>query len=208
MKKFLFALIFLFLVSNSTFGQDPTSTPSPTPTPLAAPTPVVDDKQNVSPDKLQGVPSIAPNYSSEDRSLPDLGRVGVDMADQRSLTLNEAITLALENNKDIEVTRKNVKIAEFDLLAARGVYEPRFRGQTYYERATVPNISFFTPDDDKVTTSSFVGNAAFTAYVPKFGTTLEATLNNQRVGTDNLVSIISPQYNSSFGVTLTQPLLR
>jgi hypothetical protein len=38
--------------------------------------------------------------------MPDLGRVGVDMTDQRSLTLNDAITLALENNKDIEVTRK------------------------------------------------------------------------------------------------------
>ena len=57
------------------------------------------------PDKLQGVPAIAPNYSSNDRALPDLGRVGVDMTDQRSLTLNDAITLALENNKDIEVTR-------------------------------------------------------------------------------------------------------
>ena len=49
-----------------------------------------------------------------------------------------AIGMALENNKDIEVTRKNVKIAEFDLQAARGVYEPRFSGQSYYERATVP----------------------------------------------------------------------
>jgi len=208
MNRFLFAFILTLSVYGFAAAQTPTPSPMPSSTPLESPLPAVDDKQEVAPEKLQGVPAIAPNYSSEDRSLPDLGRVGVDMADQRSLTLNEAITLALENNKDIEVTRKNVKIAEFDLLAARGVYEPRFRGQTYYERATVPNISFFTPDDDKVTTSSFVGNTALTAYVPKFGTTLEATLNNQRVGTDNLVSIISPQYNSSFGVTLTQPLLR
>jgi len=160
MKKFLFALIFTVSVSGA-FGQ----TPTPSPTPDPEPTPVVDDKQEVAPDQLQGVPAIAPNYSSEDRSMPDLGRVGVDMSDQRSLTLNEAITLALENNKDIEVTRKNVRIAEFDLLAARGVYEPRFRGQTYYERSTVPNISFFTPDTDKVTSSSFVGNAGFQTYV-------------------------------------------
>jgi len=203
MKKFLFALIFTVSVSGA-FGQ----TPTPSPTPDPEPTPVVDDKQEVAPDQLQGVPAIAPNYSSEDRSMPDLGRVGVDMSDQRSLTLNEAITLALENNKDIEVTRKNVRIAEFDLLAARGVYEPRFRGQTYYERSTVPNISFFTPDTDKVTSSSFVGNAGFQTYVPKFGTIFDVTLNNQRVGTNNLVSIISPQYNSSLAATVTQPLFR
>ena len=204
MKKVLFAFIFLLLVSLAAFGQ----TPTPTPTPVPAETPAVDDTQEVAPEKLQGVPAIAPNYSSQDRSLPDLGRVGVDMTDQRSLTLTDAITLALENNKDIEVTRKNVKIAEYDLLAARGVYEPRFTGQTYYERSTVPNISFFTPQISKVTNGSFVGNAGLQAYVPGFGTILSATANNQRTATDNPVSIISPQYNSSLTFQITQPLLR
>src|SRR5215213_2627570 len=98
MNKVLFAFIFLLLVSLATLGQTPTPTATPAPSPAVAP--VVDDTQEVAPEKLQGVPTIAPNYSSEDRSLPDLGRVGVDMADQRSLTLNEAIRLALENNKD------------------------------------------------------------------------------------------------------------
>ena len=209
MNKVLFFAIILFVSGFGTaFGQTPTPTITPSPTPVAAATPVVDDKQEVTPEKLQGVPVIAPNYSSDDRSLPDLGRVGVDMTDQRPLTLNDAITLALENNKDIEVTRKNVKIAEYDLLAARGVYEPRFRGQTYYERATVPNISFFSPETDSVTSSSFAGNAGLVAYVPKFGTTLDATFESNQVGTDNLVQIISPQYNSNFTFTLTQPLLR
>ena len=206
MKNGLFAIILFVSCIGLASGQTPTPTPTPTPVPDA--TPVVDDKQEVAPEKLQGVPSIAPNYSSDDRSLPDLGRVGVDMADQRSLTLNDAITLALENNKDIEVTRKNVKIAEFDLLAARGVYQPRFTGQTYYERSTLPNISFFTPQISTVTTGSFVGNAGLQAYVPQFGTVLTASVNNQRAATDNPVTIISPQYNSSVSFQLTQPLFR
>lgn len=175
--------------------------------PLAAATPIVDDKQEVAPEKLQGVPSIAPNYSSEDRSLPDLGRVGVDMTDQRSLTLNEAITLALENNKDIEVTRKNVKIAELDLLAARGVYQPRFTGQTYYERSTVPNVSIFTTNQS-TTQGSIVGNAGVTAYVPTFGTVLRGDFNNTRLTTNNPISILSPQNNANLTFSLTQPLLR
>ena len=208
MKRVLFAIILCVSGFGAGFGQTPTVSPTVSPTPAAAATPVVDDKQNVAPDKLQGVPAIAPNYSSDDRSLPDLGRVGVDMTDQRSLTLNDAITLALENNKDIEVTRKNVKIAEFDLLAARGVYEPRFRGQTYYERATIPNISFFSPETDSVTSKSFAGNVGVVGYIPKFGTTLDATFKSAQVGTDNLVQIISPQYNSDLTFTLTQPLFR
>jgi HAE1 family hydrophobic/amphiphilic exporter-1 len=180
-------------------------TPTPTPTPSA--TPVVDDKQEVAPDKLQGVPSIAPNYSSEDRSLPDLGRVGVDMADQRPLTLNEAITLALENNKDIEVTRKNVKIAEFDLIAARGVYQPRFSGQTYYDRSKVPNVSIFSTNQS-TTQASIVGNAGVTGYVPSFGTVLRGDFNNTRLTTNNPISILSPQNNSNITFSLTQPIFR
>ena len=208
MKRVLFAFVFCVSSFGVAFGQTPTATPTASPVPATTATPVVDDKQNVAPDQLQGVPAIAPNYSSNDRTMPDLGRVGVDMTDQRSLTLNDAITLALENNKDIEVTRKNVKIAEFDLLAARGVYEPRFRGQTYYERATIPNISFFSPETDSVTSKSFAGNVGVVGYVPKFGTILDATFKSAQVGTDNLVQIISPQYNSDLTFSLTQPLFK
>lgn len=203
MKKFLFAFIFLFVVSSAVFGQEPT----PTATPAADPQRVVDDKQEVTPDKLQGVPAIAPGYSSEDRSMPDLGRVGVDMADQRSLTLNEAITLALENNKDIEVTRKNVKIAEYDLIAARGVYQPRLAGQTFYERSTVPNVSIFSTNQT-TTQGSFVGNAGVTGYIPSFGTVLRGDFNNTRLTTNNPISILSPQNNANMTFSLTQPLLR
>lgn len=179
---------------------------TPTPTPRA--TPVVEDKQPVSPENLKGVPPIAPDYRSDERALPDLGRVGVDMLDQRSLTLNEAITLALENNNDIEVTRKNVRIAEFDLRAARGVYQPRLTGQTYYERATVPNISFFSPESDSVTSNSFGGNAGVRAYIPRFGTIFDVTAKSNRVGTDDLVSIISPQLRADVTASVTQPLFR
>ena len=201
MKKALFTII-LFAAS---FGPASGQTPTPTPTPAA--TPIVDDKQEVAPDKLQGVPAIAPNYSSEDRSMPDLGRVGVDMTDQRSLTLNEAITLALENNKDIEVTRKNVKIAEYDLLAARGVYQPRFSGQTYYERSTVPNVSIFSTNQT-TTQGSIVGNAGVTGYVPRFGTVLRGDFNNTQLTTNNPISLLSPQNNANLTFSLTQPLFR
>src|SRR5436189_82667 len=97
----------------------------------ATPTPLDRGVQTVAPEDLKGVPAIAPNYRSNDRTLPDLGRVGVDMTDQRSLTLNEALGLALENNLDIEVTRKNNRIAEFDLANARSFYQPRFAGTSY-----------------------------------------------------------------------------
>lgn len=207
-RSYVSVLFAIAIICGSAAAQDSLVTPAPTPSPTPELLRPVNDAQNVAPENLQGVPAIAPNYRSEDRSLPDLGRVGVDMSDNRPLTLTDAIAVALENNKDIEVTRKNVRIAEFDLQAARGVYEPRFSGQTYYERSTVPNISFFTPQITKVTNSSLVGNAGFQAFVPRFGTILSATINNNRVSSDNTVSIISPQFNSGLTFSVTQPLLR
>ena len=205
MKRHFYILIFalLFLSFSKTWAQD--ATPTPTATPVVVNQ--VDDKQNVQPENLTGVPQIAPDYESKDKTLPDLGRVGVDMMDQKPISLKEAIALALENNKDIEVTRQNVRIAEFDLQAARGFYEPRFSGQTFYERATVPNVSIFSTNRT-TTTGSFIGNAGLQGYIPKFGTILSATANNQRVSSNNPISILSPQYNSSLTFSVTQPIFR
>ncbi|MEK7856701.1 MAG: TolC family protein [Acidobacteriota bacterium] len=205
LRSYKALLIAVFVGSTTAFGQ----TPSPSPTPVAAATPDVKDKQEVEPERLQGVPSISPNYRSDDRSQPDLGRVGVDMTDQQALTLAEAITKALENNKDIEVTRKNVQIAEFDLKAARGFYEPKFAGQTYYERAKTPVFNFFGGGPDfSLTQSNIVGNAGFNGAFRPTGATYSVTANNGRNTTNNLFTSVNPTYTSSLSFQFTQPILR
>jgi HAE1 family hydrophobic/amphiphilic exporter-1 len=200
-SRLYLVLILTVFIAGSAIGQD--SVPTPTPTPLPA-----KGVQNVQPEDLKGVPAIAPNYRSEDQTLPDLGRVGVEMTDQRPLTLEQAITLALENSSDIEVTRKQVRVAEFDLEAARGVYQPRLTGETYFERASLPNLSFFTPDISKTTTNSFIGNAGIQAFLPSTGTMFDGRFTNQRATADNPITIFSPQYNSGLEFTVTQPLFR
>lgn len=203
----MFARLYLFIIFAALFGGSAVLGQDGPPSPAASPTPFGRDRAGVAPDEIKGVPDIAPGYKAENRSLPDLGRVGVDMASQKPMTLAETIALALENNSDIEVTRKNVRIAEFDLQAARGVYEPRFSGQAFYDLSTVPNVSIFS-SNQTTTQGTLVGNAGLTGFVPRFGTVLNVTFNNQRLTTDNSISILSPQYNSSLGFSLTQPLFR
>lgn len=169
---------------------------SPTPTP-----------QDVEPDKLQGVPEIAPDYTADNTRLPDLERVGVDMMSQKTLALQDAIVSALDNNKDIEVSRKDVKIAEFDLRAARGFFNSRVNGATYFERSETPNVSVFTT---QLSTKSDAFNAqvGYQGFVKQFGTVYSATFTNSRLTTDNPLSILRPQYNSSFEFRLVQPLFK
>lgn len=206
-KQLYLAIIFTLLLKLSVFAQDATPTPIISPTPTA--TPVVSDNQNTQPENLSGVPSVAPNYQSDDRELPELGRVGVDMMSQKPLTLRESIALALENNKDIEVTRKNVRIAEFDLQAARGVYEPRLVGETYYERSKTPVFSFFGGGPDgSLTQSNIIGNLGLEGNIRQTGGRFTVQANNGRNTTNNLFSLVNPTFTSSLGFTFTQPILR
>ncbi len=198
-------------------AQEATPTPMPSPSPTASPTPAAnpaatpapDDVQNVQPEDLQGVPAIAPNYQRNDLSLPDLGRVGVDMMKQKSLTLREAISMALENNKDIEVTRQNVRSAEFDVQSARGFYESRFTGQTFYERAKVPVFSFFGGGSDgSLTTSGFSGNAGLNGSIRQSGSTFSVQTDSSRNSTNNLFSLVNPTYTQNLRFQFAQPILR
>ena len=205
----IFAITIFGFASAKAQDVTPTPTPSPTTTPTVSPTPAPDDTQNVQPENLQGVPAIAPNYQQNDFSLPDLGRVGVDMMQQKSLTLREAITMALENNKDIEVTRQNVRSAEFDLQSARGFYEPRFAGQTYYERAKVPIFSFFGGGPDgSLTTSGIGGNVGITGGIQRGGGQFSLTTDSSRGTTNNSISLVNPTYTQNLGIQFTQPLFR
>ncbi len=219
MSKQLY-LVFAILIFGigTTSAQDaiPSPTPTTTPTPAvevnSAPEtvlPPVDDKQNVQPENLTGVPSIAPNYQSNDTTLPDLGRVGVDMMNQKTLTLREAITLALENNKDIEVTRENVRISEFDLTVAGGVYQPRSFIQNFYEHSTTPSASFFTGGaDGKLTQTNFATTARIEGTERRFGGNYRVEFNNSRLGSTNLFNSINPQFTSNLTFQYTQPLFR
>ncbi len=190
----------------------PTASPVVTvsPTPEVSPTPpAVDDSQKVQPENLPGVPQIAPSYRYEDRSLPDLGRVGVDLLEQRPLSLREALELALSNNKDIEVARQNTRISEFDLGAARGVYQPRSFVKTLYEKSTTPSAStIIGGPDGKLATSNFAVNANLNILEPKYGGTFNAQFNNSRGTSTSIVNSLNPQFLSSLNLQYTQPLFR
>src|SRR5437763_5519549 len=182
----------------------PLSSPSPSPSPQSAPTLAPTVTEN-----LPAVPAIAPNYRAPGVPLPEIGRVGVDMTDQRTLTLREALEMALSNNKDIEVSRQNVRAAEFDLLGARGAYDPRLSSSTYYERTATPSASFLSGSSTgAVTQKGITGTARFEGLAPKFGGSYRADLSAIRLTTNNQFAALNPQFPTALTFNYTQPLLR
>jgi outer membrane protein TolC len=183
-----------------------TITPAPSPTPTSPQSLIVPTQ---TPEELPVVPAIAPDYRAPERPLPEIGRIGVDMTDQRPLSLREALEMALSNNKDIEVSRQNVRAAEFDLLGARGAYDPRFSSTSYYERTATPSASFLSGSSSgAVTQSDFTGTARFEGLTPKFGGSYRADFSAIRLTTDNQFAALNPQYPTALTFSYTQPLLR
>lgn len=145
--------------------------------------------------------------------VPDLTRVGVG-GGELSLSLNQAIRLALENNNDIEVSRDNVRLAETTLQALEGVYDPIISFAPLGSLARVPRVN-----------SSGESPAVIPARVPIQQTTLSITpaitkqfstgggqyqffFNSTRGTANNGFTQLSPFYSTSLGATLTQPLFR
>ena len=155
------------------------------------------------------VPKIAPDFKAPQKPLPELGRVGVDLNNQRPLSIREALAMALENNKDIEVARENVRIAEFDLLGAHGAYDPRFTTQAFYERIESPIASFLSGGQNgSVIQSDYTATARLEGQTPALGGSYRLDLSSIRLNTNNQFTALNPQYPTAVTLSYTQPLLR
>jgi outer membrane protein TolC len=155
------------------------------------------------------VPPVAPNFEAQIRPLPSAERVGVDITNQLPMTLDEAIEMALQNNNDIDTSKINVQIAEFNLRAARGVYDPALVSETYYESATTPVASTIGgASNGSLTQRRFFGSAGASGFVPFQGGSYSADFNAARTTTSNTNATLNPQFPSALTLTYVQPLFR
>lgn len=154
-------------------------------------------------------PPVAPNFEAPIRPLPTAERVGVDLMNQLPMTLEEAIEMALRNNNNIDVSRNDVQIAEFNLRSAEGVYDPLIASENYYESATTPVASTIGgATNGSVTQKRLVGQAGLSGFSPYQGGLYTANFNSSRTTTSNTNATLNPQFPSALTFTYEQPLLR
>jgi outer membrane protein TolC len=196
--------------------QTQTQTQPTTTTTTNPATPAVQPTQNVGTTGIAPAvmpddpPPVAPDFQAPLRPLPSAERVGVDASDQLPLSLQEAITLALQNNNDIDSTKIGVQIAEFELRAARGVYDPVILSENYYERRTTPTASTIggAAGSGSVTQSSLVNGLNVTGFSPYAGGFYQADFSGSRTTTNNQNATLNPQFPSVLTLSYTQPLWR
>ncbi len=194
-------------------NQQPTQT-NPTQNNPSAPTLTpqqsVGNSTGVAPTQLPDEPPpIAPNFEAPVRALPSADRIGVDVADQLPISLQDAITLALQNNNDIDSSKIGVQIAEFNLRAAQGIYDPNLVSENFYESRTTPTASTIGgATNGSVTQRSLTGGFGVNGFSPYQGGSYSLDFSSSRTDTTNQNATLNPQYPSILTLTYTQPLFR
>jgi HAE1 family hydrophobic/amphiphilic exporter-1 len=124
-------------------------------------------------------------------------------------TQRDAIIAALEKNVDIELERENVKLAQFDVFSAQGVYDPLTSSTIQYSRSIRPT-SFRAAGIDSssgaIENDTLTYNFGISKNIERFGSLIDVNFNNARQGsnTNNLIV----QYSPSLAVNFTQPLFK
>jgi outer membrane protein TolC len=124
-----------------------------------------------------------------------------------ALSLADAIRMGLENNLDVEVVRYNPYIAWEDVEQAWGAYDPELFSNFAYQNLELEN-SFSITGQALSEQREWAGNGGFRGVLPLLGSTYNLQYESGRYDTNSVVEALSPKYESTFNVSLTQPLLR
>ena len=154
------------------------------------------------------------------RSGTSFGRL-VEVGPVRSITLQESIALALNNNTGLKVQRLDPIFSAAEVRRTRSIFDPEFYGDAAksYQTDAVNTLSVLTSGSGSggaagapVPPVLFNGDVNFDAGLRKTLLTggqlsLDWT-NNRRTANPTAVFQVEPEYTSTLGLSLNQPLLR
>lgn len=160
--------------------------------------------------QLPPVPQVAPGYKAPPVTAPPSELIGVTQSPFVGLRLEDAISMALAKNTDIAVAQENRKIAQYQIVAAKGAYDVQFMVAPNYTHQVIPPVSAFQagPNGGPITQDTLGGNASLTGTLQSTGTQVQVSSSNERVTSNLTVNSFNPYYESALSVNLTQPLLR
>ena len=125
----------------------------------------------------------------------------------RELRLEEAVTIALEKNLDIQVARLEPQSVDFQIAGFRNQYQPVLAstvGQRDLFQLPTRTINGGTRVNQATTTY----NASMTQEVPVFGGSYSLSWTNQRVASSDALATRNPLYTTGLVAAYAQPILR
>ena len=126
---------------------------------------------------------------------------------QREIRLEEAVSLALEKNLDIQVARLDPQAADFLVAGVRNAYQPLFNSTLgVRDQYALPTSTL--NGGTKVNNGTRTYNFGIGQAVSKFGGSYTVNWTNSRVETSNSFSTFNPSFQTNLLAAYTQPILR
>lgn len=177
------------------------------------------------------VPNVAPGYRAPavEPSAPAIA--GVLAQPFVSISLQEAIAMALARNPQLAVSASNVRIARFNVVGAKGPFDVQLRLQPSSSYSVQPpsNLFFAGPGlggiymckpfgfgnpypcdvvgPGNIVQHQYQFQGGFTGQTVN-GTTWSAGIVRTRTINNEIINTFDPTYQSSLNLQVTQPLLR
>lgn len=125
------------------------------------------------------------------------------------LSLQDAVSLTLENNSSVRIQETQVEFSKFSLLGTHQPFDPILTGLYNINSTTTPTFSQLQGTGTAPTVNSTTQFAQFN-YSQTFetGTNVQAGLNSNNNYTNNSFNIFNPYISSALSFQVTQPLLR
>src|SRR5689334_21312149 len=134
-------------------------------------------------------------------------RIGV--FGEARITLQQALAMALANNKDIEASRIDREISGYSLTGARGLYDPTIGAVSQFLKQVNPVASSLGGSaTGAVLNRTWQTDPTLSGSSPWLGGTYHIDLNSQRVYTNNTFVTLNPQFPTALNFQYTQPLWR
>ena len=134
-------------------------------------------------------------------------RTGIE--GQMELSLQQALSMALANNKDIESSRIDKQESDYNLEAALGAFDPRMDINNYWEQQITPIASTLGGSaSGAVLNKTWLTDPAVTQPIPWYGGSVKTDLSSANSYSNNTFLSLNPQYPASLNFSYTQPLWR
>lgn len=192
--------------SEGTPSGAPTAQPATAPEPTVAAEPAAAAEPTASPttDAPDGVLAVP---GAQSFVQDDLAPGAVIVGEGQPMGIEEAVAMSIQNGLGVEVERYGPLIAEATANAAWGSYDPLLFGDYLYDVSKSLNVSPFNAaplNRDR----THGGNVGILQAIPYIGASLDARFTSNSVATRSSFAQYEQQYNTSFFLSATVPLLR
>jgi len=126
----------------------------------------------------------------------------------RQLSVDEAVTLALEQNLDLRVERLNPLIQDLSIAEARSVYTPTLSTTLFTNNRSRPSTNIFDGSESTITDRLLRDSVDVVQEVPWAGGRYSVSWDGSHSSTNSIFTSFDPVLQSNLRLTYNQPLLR